>query len=193
MHQLELRRTIFHLLYGPLLILLYDLGIFNLPLLGVLIVIGASTSYLIYRRRLGWVARVLAVFERPHHLENFPGRGILFFTIGATLSLALFEKSMAYAGIMVLSVGDSVANIVGRHWGRLKTWLNPEKSLEGTLLGILTAAPAAYWFFPAWPAVFAASAVAMFLELPRLRIFGFEIDDNLIIPIAASFTLSLFS
>ncbi len=193
MHQLELRRQILHLLYGPLLILLYDRGILSLPLLGMLIVIGACTSYLIWRRQLNWVAKVLAVFERPHHLEKFPGRGILFFTIGATLSLALFEKSMAFAGIMVLSVGDSVSNIVGRHWGRIKTWINPEKSLEGTVLGILTATPAAYWFFPHWPAVFAASTIAMLLEIPRLRLFGCEIDDNLIIPIVASLTLKLFT
>ena len=160
--------------------------------MAAIVVIGAGTSLLIKHKKLSPIARLLGFFERPHHMENFPGRGILFFTLGAFLSLMLFEKNTAYAGIAILSVGDAVANVAGRHFGRIKTKLNPDKYIEGTLLGILIAIPAAFFFFPNWVAAGAASVVAMFLEMPSIRLFNFEIDDNLIIPLAASVTLNLF-
>lgn len=138
------------------------------------------------------MGKLLSFFERDHHMENFPGRGILFFTIGAFLCLLLFDKPVAYAGIMILSIGDAVSNLVGRHFGRIKSRLNPKKYVEGTLLGILVSIPIAYYFVPNMLGATVAAIVAMFLEMPSIRIFKFEIDDNLIIPIAASFTLSLF-
>ena len=149
-------------------------------------------SYLIKRERLNFLARLLAFFERDHHMKQFPGRGILFFTIGAYLCLLLFETQIAYAGILVLSFGDAVTNIVGRHLGRIRTRLHPEKFIEGTIVGILISIPIAYYFVPSIPAAIAAAVVAMFLEMPHIRINEFEIDDNLLIPIGASFTLSLF-
>ena len=192
MHALEIRRQILHLLYGPLLILLYDQGLLTSPLMLAIILIGAGTSLLVKHKKLSPIARLLGFFERPHHMEHFPGRGILFFTIGSFLCLLLFEKNIAYAGIMVLSVGDAVANVAGRHLGRIKTKLNPEKYMEGTLLGILVSIPIAYYFVGNWLAASIASFVAMFLEMPNIKLFNFEIDDNLIIPLAASTTLNLF-
>jgi dolichol kinase len=193
MTPLELRRQILHILYGPLLIVFYELGLLNLTLMLALIMIGGGTSYMIYKKRFNPIARVLAFFERKHHMEKFPGRGILFFTIGAFISLLLFEKNVAYAGIMILSIGDAVSNIAGRHLGHIKTKLNPKKYIEGSFLGILVSIPIAYHFFPHWGATIAASVVAMFLEIPYIKIYKFEIDDNLMIPVAASFTIHLFT
>ncbi len=193
MHPTELRRQIFHLLYGPLLILLHARGILNLKLLFALIVIGAGTSYFIKRQRLSGVRRVLTFFERDHHLATFPGRGIFYFTLGAFLALLLFETPFAYGGIMILSVGDGLSNLVGHSFKRFKPILNPTKSLEGTLAGIVASIPAAYYFVPQFLPVVVASVVAMVLELPHIRLGRFEIDDNLIIPVAAGFTLSLLA
>ena len=192
MHQLELRRQIIHLLYGPFLILLYQYEIINNHIILGAIVGGGIASYLIKKQKLSLIAKILSVFERAHHMERFPGRGILFFTIGAYLCLMLFEKNIAYAGIMILSIGDALTNIVGRHFGRIKTRLNPHKYIEGTLTGIAISIPVAYYFVPNLSAAIAAAIIAMFLEIPHIKIFGFEIDDNLIIPLAASMTLNTF-
>lgn len=193
MNPLEIRRQILHFLYGPLIVLLYHRGILSNGLLLAVIVIGAATSHMIKRNRMRPVAWLLSHFEREHHMANFPGRGILFFTIGAYLCLLIFETPIAYAGILMLSVGDAVCNLVGRHFGRIKTPLNPKKYLEGTLLGILASIPVAYAFVPDPLAAVAASAVAMMLELPNIQLFKMEIDDNIVIPLAASLTLSLFA
>lgn len=192
MHKLELRRQIIHILYGPALILLYHYQILTLPILFGMIVGGFIMSVMIKRERLNICRRVLSLFERDHHMENFPGRGVLFFTIGSFLTLLLFEQHLAYAGILILSFGDAISNLVGRHYGKIKTKLNPNKYIEGTFVGILVSIPIAYIFVPNIAAAIAASSIAMFLEMPNIRIFNFEIDDNLLIPIGASFTLSLF-
>jgi dolichol kinase len=192
MHKLEIRRQIIHFLYGPLLVLLYHYRIINTSILLGMIIGGAVASYMIKHERLSPVARVLALFERDHHMKQFPGRGILFFTIGAYLCLMIFEQQIAYAGILILSAGDAVTNIVGRHFGKIKTKLNPEKYIEGTIVGILVSIPIAYYFVPDIWAAISAAVVAMFLEMPHIKISEFEIDDNLLIPLGASFTLSLF-
>ncbi len=192
MNALELRRQAFHLAYGPLLVVLYHWHLLTLPILFGMIVGGGLMSLMVKRKRLSPIRWALSFFEREHHMEQFPGRGILFFTIGAFLTLVLFQESIAYAGILILSAGDAATNIIGRHFGRIRTRLNPNKYMEGTLIGILVSVPIAYCFVPNLYAAIAAACIAMFLEMPNIRIFNFEIDDNLLVPLAASLTLSLF-
>ncbi len=193
MHKLEFRRQILHILYGIGLLFLYHYNVIDNKILLGMIIGGAITSLMVKREKLSAIKRVLSFFERDHHLKKFPGRGVLFFTIGAYLALVLFERNIAYAGILILSVGDAVSNIVGRHFGKISTKLNPNKHIEGNLAGILVSIPFAYYFFPNIYAVIAACFVGMFLEIPAIRIFGFEIDDNLLIPVGAAFTLTLFT
>ena len=192
MHKIEFRRQILHILYGFALLFLYHYNYLYEKILLGMIIGGAITSLMVKKEKLSPVRRVLSLFEREHHLEKFPGRGVLFFTIGTYLTLLLFERDIAYAGILILSVGDAVSNVVGRYWGRIKTKLNPNKYIEGNIAGILVSIPFAYYFFPNIYAVIAACTVAMFLEIPAIRIFNFEIDDNLLIPLGAAFTLTLF-
>ncbi len=192
MHKLEFRRQVLHLMYGFALIFLHRYGLINQTILLVAILAGSAMSLMIKKKKLSPIARLLSIFERDHHMEAFPGRGILFFTIGAYLTFLLFEVNVAYAAIAILSTGDALSNVIGRQYGRTKTRLNPDKFIEGNLVGILAAIPMAYLFFPHFYAVFAASTVGMFLEIPHIKIFGFEIDDNLIIPIGSAFTLTLF-
>lgn len=192
MHKLELRRQIIHIIYGPLIILFYHYGLLTLPILFGMIIGGSFMSVMVRKNRMHPVRWVLSHFERDHHMENFPGRGVLFFTIGAFLTLLLFPRYIAYAGILILSFGDAASNLVGRYYGKIKTKLNPDKYIEGTLVGILVSFPIAYYFVPNFAAAISASCIAMFLEMPNVRIFNFEIDDNLLIPLGASFTLSLF-
>ncbi len=192
MHKIEIRRQLIHILYGPLIILLLEYNILDMQLLLGIIIGGAIASLGIKRERFHPIRKVLSFFERDHHLENFPGRGVLFFTIGAYLTLLLFEKDIAYAGILILSFGDAISNLFGRHFGKTKMILNKDKYIEGSIVGILVSIPTAYYFVPNMKAAVAAACIAMFLEMPNIRIGRFEIDDNLLIPLGASFTLSLF-
>lgn len=193
MHKLELRRQMMHMAYGFSLLFLYSHHYIDENILLGMIIGGAVASLMVKRERWSPIKKILGWFEREHHLKKFPGRGILFFTLGFYLTVALFPEKIAYAGIMVLSVGDAVSNIIGRHFGKIKTSLNPDKNIEGNLAGILLSIPFAYYFFPNIVAVLAASTVGMFLEIPAIKIFDFEIDDNLLIPLGTAFTLTLFT
>ena len=193
MHKLEFRRQILHILYGLGLLSAYHFGIVDERMILGAIIGGSVASFMVKKDRLSPIKRFLQIFERDHHLERFPGRGVLFFTIGSYLTLMLFEQNIAYAGILILTIGDAVSNLIGRFFGKIKTPLNPKKFIEGNIAGIVLSAPFAYYFFPNTYAVLAAATVGMFLEIPQIRIFGFEIDDNLIIPLGASFTLTLFT
>ncbi len=192
MHKLEIRRQGLHILYGLSLLFLHYVGILNNQLLLGIIIGGAIVSMLVKMERLSFCQKILRIFERDHHLEKFPGRGVLFFTIGSYLALLLFENQIAYAGIAILTIGDAFSNVIGRHFGHIKTRLNPHKYIEGNVAGILLSAPLAYYFVPNIAGVLMAATVGMFLEIPNIKLFGFEIDDNLLIPLGASFTLTLF-
>ena len=192
-HIKELRRQLAHIVYGPIIVLLYHYEILTLEILFGIIVGGGLMSLMVKKKKMNLIRWALSHFEREHHMENFPGRGILFFTLGAFLALALFPQQIAYAGILILSFGDGTSNLIGRHYGIMKTKLNPNKNFEGTLFGILISFPIAYYYVPSVTAAIVTSCVAMALELPRISIFNFEIDDNLIIPLAAGCTLNLFA
>ena len=96
MHKLEYRRQILHILYGFALLLLYHYEILDNRILFGMIIGGAITSLMVKREKLSLIKRFLSLFERDHHLEKFPGRGVLFFTIGTYLTLVLFERNIAY-------------------------------------------------------------------------------------------------
>ena len=197
MSKLEFRRQTIHLLYGPLLIITYHLGIINETILLGGIIGGSIASFMIKKKKLNLISKVLRFFERDHHMEKFPGRGILFFTIGSFICLISFKENIniAYAGIMILSIGDALTNIIGRHFGSIICKLNRNKCIEGTIIAIMAVTPVSYFLVPELGilASLSAACVSMFLEIPHIKIFGFEIDDNLIIPVSASFTLYLFS
>jgi dolichol kinase len=47
--------------------------------------------------------------------------------------LAFFQKTHAYAGIIALGLGDGIAGLIGKKYGKKKIFYNKKKSLEGSL------------------------------------------------------------
>lgn len=189
----EIRRQLVHFLYGPLLILLHHYQVLTPLIFLLLILLSFLISYRIKQKQeRAIIGRILKIFERDHHFKTFPGQGPIFFTLGAYLSLLLFQTEIAYASIMILSVGDSVSHLIGRYFGKIKTPLHPEKYIEGSIVAFLLSVPFAYAFFPHLLPVVLASLAAMMVELPDLHIFGWDLDDNLTIPLIAGGAMSFF-
>lgn len=96
------------------------------------------------------------------------------------------------AAIMILAVGDSVTNIVGRYFGKIQNPFNEKKKLEGTIIAVVLSTLAALIFVPIWPA-FLASTVAMGLESLNLgwKKRGIELDDNVMIPFVAGAVMTI--
>lgn len=107
----------------------------------------------------------------------------------ALVFLALSADPMAAAlAVTVLGVGDPVAALIGRRWGRIK--LLNGRSLEGTLAFVGSASIAAYCVLRAWypelvtmalPLAVGAALAGALAELVSRRV-----DDNFSIPISTA-------
>ena len=133
----------------------------------------------------------------------------VYFLLGVIVSLAVFEKAVAVAAILMTVFGDLAAALAGRRWGR-RQFFGSEKSIEGFLAAlivnvaigvlILRAAPdSLLWWgklmgssldsiaacsFGAvvWPLAAVMSFVAALAELAISKV-----DDNLTIPVISGF------
>jgi len=188
----ELRRQTAHLGIGTLIVLLLKLQLMNSRILFFITFIGGILVLVARKMRVPLVHELLEYFERPHHMARFPGRGSFFLVLGAALATLIFEKNIAMASIMIMAVGDSVTNIVGRHFGKIKNPFNQKKNIEGTIVSILASTLAALFFVPLWPA-FIASAIAMAIESIDIGIkrFEMELDDNVVIPLVAGALMTI--
>jgi HAD superfamily phosphoserine phosphatase-like hydrolase len=109
----------------------------------------------------------------------------IFFALGIALPLIFFPEDIAYASIAVLALGDSVAAIMGMLLGRHSLPLFKQKSVEGTLFGLVSAYFGALLFLDPWNALIAAIIGTTVEALPS------PFNDNLIIPIAAGLAVLL--
>ncbi len=188
----ELRRQIAHLIMGTVIVTLLKLQLLNTQILFIITVLGGLVVLVALRMRVPVIHDVLEYFERPHHIKRFPGRGSFFMLLGASLATLIFDLNIAMAAIMIMAVGDSVTNIVGRHFGNVKNPFNEKKNVEGTFWGIGTGTLAALFFVP-FAAAFWAAVISMIIESLDLgwRRRGIELDDNLVIPLVAGAVMTM--
>lgn len=186
----ELRRKLFHFCVGVCAIILLDMNLVNFYILAAIFAVGCLLSYLSTKMEIPVVSWLLRTFDRQ---EKIPGKGALAYIFGICLVVLLFpEPDVRYASIMILSLGDAAAALVGKGWkktGRRHTRhpLSNDKILEGTLAGIIAASLGAMLFVPLGAAI-AASTAAMIVEGIEHR---YSIDDNISIPLVAGLVLVL--
>ena len=122
-------------------------------------------------------------FTRP--IEQGILSGASWVIIGAAVTIFIFNENTAIIGLLVLSIADSAAAIVGIKFGKTQLF---SKSLEGSAAFFITAtiivfslsSAAAYINFIA---VIAATVVELF-STPR-------INDNLLIPMVLALILTI--
>jgi dolichol kinase len=189
----ELRRQAAHLFIGLAIVFLLKLQLLNTQALFFITALGGILVLLARKIRIPIIHDLLEYFERPHHIARFPGRGSFFLVLGAALSTLIFEKQIAMAAIMIMAVGDSVTNIIGKHFGKIKNPFNRRKNIEGTLWGIATATMGALLFVPFLPA-FWGSVIAMIVESLDLgwKRRNIEFDDNTLIPLIAGAVMTIY-
>jgi phytol kinase len=124
------------------------------------------------------ISPLMSLLERK---DAVPGKGALFFSLGALFCLVVFETRIVFLAIVVLSVLDSVSTIFGMRFG--KTRIYNHKSLEGSLMGIIAAVVALLPFLTPGLALLVAG-VAGIVELLA------PVDDNLLIPVAVCLLLT---
>jgi undecaprenyl-diphosphatase len=189
----ELRRQIAHAVIGIVLALGLHMNLLGTKDIGLMFILGTVLllAYKKYPDKIPVITPLLGFFERKKDRLHFPGRGSFFLILGVLLTVILFPRFIAIPAIIIMAVGDSVTNIAGRYFGALRNPLNPNKTLEGSLAGFICALGASTLFMSFWPAFFACVG-AMFLESIPFKYGKHEIDDNIIVPLAAGWIMSIW-
>ena len=190
--QKELFRQIVHIIVGLATVGLVYFELFRPLTVFLLIIVGVCLSFISRYIEIPGISAFLNVFERDEVRYKFPGKGVIFFFTGVLLSLQLFERDIALAAIMVLTLGDSISHIVGARIGEMKNIFNPQgnKLLEGTLIGSMTGFVGALLFVPI-PEAFLGSLGAMMAEVVEIELNQNQLDDNLVVPIVAGTIMML--
>ena len=128
-------------------------------------------------------SKLFTGFTRP--VEQGILSGASWVIIGAAVTIYIFNENSAIIGLLVLSIADSAAAIIGIKFGKTQLF---SKSLEGsaaffitTVIIVFSLSPVAFYinFF----AVLTATIVEL-ISTPRM-------NDNLLIPMVTAFILSL--
>jgi len=115
---------------------------------------------------------------RLHEMDGkYTGATWVF--IGSTLTVALFPKEIAVISLIYMCIGDTVAGLVGRKYGKMKFY---DKTIEGSLAGLIVCLLSGYLVQLSLPliVVFSGAFAAMFIELLPI-----SIDDNISVPLFA--------
>ncbi|MBW2970642.1 hypothetical protein KY320_00615 [Candidatus Woesearchaeota archaeon] len=175
-------RQLIHIFVGTLVLFLLIINLLTPLHLFIIIVISAILSLLSRKFHIPVLYWFIDNFDHEKDKKKFPGRAFISFFVGILLSVKLFEPSLAYAAIMVMTIGDSVSNMIGYNLGKIKNPLNGHKALEGNIAGALVGFFGASFFIPPLLAA-AGSFGAMLIEAIQIRMNEAIVDDNIIVPL----------
>lgn len=188
----EFHRQLMHIAVGLITIALIYINLLRPFTIFLMILVGILASILCKRTRLPFFSFLLDRFEREEQRRKFPGKGMIFLFIGVLLSLQLFERDIALAAIMVLTLGDSVSHIFGAQFGQIRNIFNGDgkKLFEGTLAGALAGFLGA-WLFVPFSLAFLGSFAGMIAEVVKIELNENTLDDNLVVPLVAGTVMLL--
>ncbi|MGW8268023.1 MAG: diacylglycerol/polyprenol kinase family protein [Longimicrobiales bacterium] len=179
-------RRVFHAVSGSALVLVFLANLFRdrtlVASLGALLVI----LLLLDLFRLA-IPELNRLFFRSFILLASPREATrpassTWYVLGILLTLILFPRDAALAGILVLALADPAASAVGQRWGRRKLGAGTvEGSLTFTVVAFGALTP-----WASWPQALGAALLTTVVEaLP------WPLDDNLSVPLVAAGALLL--
>jgi dolichol kinase len=184
----EIRRKMFHVFVGVILVLLIYYGLLAFWMTLALLIIGIFISLLSIKYSIPIIKLFLMKYDRPEH-SNTPAKGVISIFSALSVLLLFMEsgflsKNIVLASLMIWTFGDSLSAVVGKLYGRKKHPLN-QRFIEGTIAGIIGGTIGATFFVPVY-AAFPAAFIAMIIESLELRLLKHPIDDNLLVPLIAA-------
>ncbi len=119
--------------------------------------------------------------------ERFNLLGSTYLMLAALISVYAFSKPIAVVSLSFLIVGDTMAALIGRRWGKVKLL---DKSLEGSL-ACLASCLLIGWLYPADPRLSLYVIAVGSVTATLAELLPIPLDDNLRIPIASGFAMYL--
>jgi dolichol kinase len=189
----ELERQLIHLATGIILIIfIWAAGDRALTLLLILTLFYVIMSAVILTNRLPTsIFTFLCRWGRPSK-QTIPFKGTILLLCGITLSFVLFPKDIVYASVAIVAFGDSIATAVGVLAGKHKLPYSNQKSIEGTVSGIIVAFFASSFFVTPVQALIGSTGGMLLesvIDLQTIRefnsqtVFKFFLNDNFLIPV----------
>ena len=185
-YQNELLRKSIHLFSSVLALILYIFG--KNVIIYPLIFITATYITLDYLRKKTVINDFyLKYFKIVTREKEIMGKltGASYLLLGYTITIFSFSEISAIISIIIVSISDSVAALVGRKYGLINI---RNKTLEGTfsffLCSIIIFIPFSFNYFHVFLICLVITTVEFFDDL--------LVDDNLVLPIVSGLLINLF-
>ena len=153
----------------------------------LLFLVGLLMLFLILeylRLEMGWKMPFFSQFIRPK--EEYRMYGVIYFLSACVISLAVFDKPIALAALLMTTFGDMMAALVGKKYGttliyRNKTWAGFFAEMGTNLVVCFLVLENIY-------VILGMAIVATVVET-----LVDDMDDNLIIPLFSGFVGQLIA
>ena len=182
----EVYRKFIHIASSSIAILLWVMGkdIF-LPFIIAATVIFLLIDYLrIYIHALEkFYFTFFGIVTRHYEYHRFSGASWVF--IGAATTIFLFNEKVAIIALLVMSLSDSAAAIIGIKYGSTNLF---NKSLEGSSVFFITST---IIIFSLSPALFIVNIIAVLVSVIFELLSTPVLNDNLLIPVATGLVLTV--
>ena len=185
----ELGRKIVHMTILVVLALYFFIENTHGKQVALIFLVGLLILFLVleyFRIELGWKIPLFSLLIRAK--EENRVYGVVYFLSASIISLAVFDKKIALAALLMTTFGDMIAAVVGKRYGttliyRNKTWAGFLGELAINLIVGFLILDSIYVILGM---AFVATIVETMVD---------ELDDNLMIPIFSGFVgqIILFS
>ncbi|KAL7941632.1 hypothetical protein V8C42DRAFT_360640 [Trichoderma barbatum] len=187
-HKHEVPRKALHVSIGFFVIWLYNSGTQTSavpPYLMAALVPITTVDWLRHRYASfnRFYVKVLGALMRESEYSGW--NGVIFYLLGAWITLYFFPKDVGVISVLLLSWCDTAASTFGRLWGRYTPRLRRGKSLAGSLAAFLVGVATSYlWYGWLVPTIGPMPGDENFmftgtLSLPRALVEAVGIPDNM--------------
>jgi dolichol kinase len=148
------------------------------------------------KRSATWGDRLfkIAFSTISHNHERLEISSASWYATSICISTLLFDPLFVILGVLCLGIGDPIAGLVGRRWGRFH--LMNRRTLEGSLAFWISASLACFldlvYLHPTHPAPLALALSAGFGGMISELLSG-RLDDNFTVPLGTAWAACLWT
>lgn len=184
-HLSEIARKTVHLL-SLLVPLVSYYSLLNTQLILIFFIFFYAYSEYARKKNLHFFAQPLInKLQREDEKKRF-AKAPLLLAFGVLLTISFFSWKAAFIGIYLVGLGDTLASVIGRRWGKIKLFYSEEKTYLGSAVCFITALCISLYFLKAKEALLVAFVGMFFESLP------WKDWDNLTVPIVTAFLAEIF-